>query len=192
MMRRSMPASYFENLYTANPDPWKFATSGYEQAKYDATLAALPRSHYQRGLEVGCSIGVFTAQLAAYCKQLVAIDISEVALSRAQMRCRSIANAHFERIAVPLHWPTGTFDLMVLSEVIYYLDIKDVIRLARRVQSSIRSNGHAILVHWTGRTNYPLGGDEAVDLFIESLRPFVLELRHERTPKYRLDILWFS
>jgi SAM-dependent methyltransferase len=193
MSRRkgSLPAQYFEGLYASNPDPWKFATSAYEQAKYHATLAALPRSLYQRGLEIGCSIGVFTARLAPRCEQLVAIDISEQALSTARVRCRSIPNVCFEQIAVPAHWPQGTFDLVLLSEVVYYLDIRDVTWLARRLRSSIRTNGHAILVHWTGMTNYPLGGDEAVDLFIESLGPFGLELRRERTPKYRLDTLWF-
>jgi hypothetical protein len=75
MSRRqsSIPARYFDDLYAGERDPWEFETSAYEQAKYDATLAALPRPRYRRGLEIGCSIGVLTARLAGRCGSLVAI-----------------------------------------------------------------------------------------------------------------------
>src|SRR4051812_50160637 len=74
MSRRqsSIPARYFDELYAGERDPWEFETSAYEQAKYDATLAALPRPLYRRGLEIGCSIGVLTARLAGRCASLVA------------------------------------------------------------------------------------------------------------------------
>ena len=39
----SLPAAYFEAIYERDPDPWRFQTSAYERAKYDATLAALGR-----------------------------------------------------------------------------------------------------------------------------------------------------
>ena len=64
MRDTTLPLAHFEDLYRRSADPWGFASSGYEAAKYAATLAALPRDRYARGLEVGCSIGVFTAALA--------------------------------------------------------------------------------------------------------------------------------
>ena len=60
----TLPAAYFDSLYAAEADPWAFATSDYEREKYAATLAALPRPHYARALEIGCSIGVLTRMLA--------------------------------------------------------------------------------------------------------------------------------
>ncbi|MFC7609312.1 SAM-dependent methyltransferase [Teichococcus aestuarii] len=63
----SLPAAYFEALYAADPDPWRFRDSAYEAGKYAATLAALERPRYGRVLEVGCSIGVLTKQLAGRC-----------------------------------------------------------------------------------------------------------------------------
>jgi cyclopropane fatty-acyl-phospholipid synthase-like methyltransferase len=63
--RHSIDADYFEGLYRAEDDPWGFATSAYEHAKYDATLAALGTERSHRALEVGCAIGVLTARLAA-------------------------------------------------------------------------------------------------------------------------------
>ena len=44
-MKRSLEPAYFEALYAADPDPWRFATSAYEREKYTATLAALPMLH---------------------------------------------------------------------------------------------------------------------------------------------------
>jgi trans-aconitate methyltransferase len=133
MSRRqsSIPARYFDDLYAGERDPWEFETSAYEQAKYDATLAALPRPRYRRGLEIGCSIGVLTARLAGRCTGLLAIDVSEKALDAARMRCRTLPNVAFENTSVPAEWPAGTFDLIMLSEVVYYLDAGDVSRLPR-------------------------------------------------------------
>ncbi|MGL6044624.1 MAG: SAM-dependent methyltransferase, partial [Sandaracinobacteroides sp.] len=63
----SLPPAYFDALYRDDPDPWRFATSGYEAGKYAATMDALPRGRYGSALEVGCSIGVLTAELARRC-----------------------------------------------------------------------------------------------------------------------------
>jgi hypothetical protein len=60
-----LPAAYFDALYARDPDPWRFATSDYERAKYRATLAALPGPLLGAALEVGCSIGVLTRHCPA-------------------------------------------------------------------------------------------------------------------------------
>ena len=191
MSRRqsSIPARYFDDLYAGEHDPWEFETSAYEQAKYDATLAALPRPRYRRGLEIGCSIGVLTARLAGRCASLLAIDVSKKALDAARMRCRTLPNVALENISVPAEWPAGSFDLIVLSEVVYYLDAGDVSRLADRVRASVEPGGHAILVHWTGTTDYPLSGDDAAELFMTALGRSARRIRQQRTPAYRLDAL---
>jgi hypothetical protein len=51
-----MDPDYFDALYTSDADPWRFASSEYESAKYQATLHALPKARYDCALEVGCSI----------------------------------------------------------------------------------------------------------------------------------------
>jgi hypothetical protein len=89
----------------------------------------------------------------------------------------------------PDEWPDAIFDLIVLSEVVYYLDAKDVSRLAERVSKTIARNGDIILVHWTGKTNYPLTGDEAVELFIAAMGASVLVQRQDRSKAFRLDVL---
>jgi SAM-dependent methyltransferase len=185
----TIPASYFERLYEVEQDPWNFETSAYEHSKYGATIAALTRLHYRRGLEVGCSIGVFTALLAHRCEHLLAIDVSHRALNVATERCRGFANVKFEKRNVPADWPRGAFDLIVLSEIIYYLDPADVSGLADRVRGSVDPGGQVLLVHWLGSTDYPLTGDDAAELFMRALGRSVHRFRHVRTEAYRLDSL---
>ena len=90
---------------------------------------------------------------------------------------------------VPEQWPDGVFDLILLSEVVYYLSPEDVGRLAARVVSSLPRGGSAILVHWTGPTDYPLSGDEAVALFIGRIGPTCFVERADRYSQFRVDVL---
>lgn len=186
---RSLPPAYFEERYARDPDPWRFRTSGYERAKYSATLDALPRPRYASALEVGCSIGVLTRALAPRCERLLALDVAEAALAQARERCADQPHIRFERGQVPRDWPAGRFDLILLSEVVYYLDAGDVSRLAARIRDGLAPGGDVVLVHWLGDTHYPLSGDEAADLFIAAARDFARIRRQARTDAYRLDVL---
>lgn len=185
----SLPARYFEDQYARDPDPWNFATSAYEHAKYAATLAALSRDRYAAALEVGCSIGVLTEALAARCDDVLGLDLAELALQQARARCQGLGHVRFARAQVPDEWPDGSFDLILLSEVVYFLDPGDVQRLAARVRRSLRPNGEVLLVHWTGTTHYPLSGDAAAEHFIAATGPFLHPLRQIDTDDYRLDLL---
>lgn len=194
MSRRSgtLPVSYFEGLYAADPDPWRFATSDYERGKYAATLAAL-RPRYDHALEVGCSIGVLTRQLAERCRALAAMEPAPSALAAARARCAELAQVRFVEGTAPADWPGERFDLILLSEVVYYLDRADVARLAGRVDATLAPDGDLVLVHWTGETNYPLGGDEAAEALIAILtgtgRHRLDAARSRRHEQYRLDVL---
>ena len=191
MTRReqTIAADYFDDLYAADADPWKFASSEYEREKYAHTVASLPQSRYGRGLEIGCSIGVLTRQLAPRCERLLAVDAASAPLKEAQRRCGDWANVEFAHMFVPREWPAGEFDLILLSEVVYYLDAGDVAELARRVAASLAAGGTVALVHWTGKTNYPLTGDEAAEMFIARLQDLVEIVRSDRRSAYRLDVL---
>lgn len=157
----SLPATYFDQIYASNRDPWGFETRWYEERKYDVTLASLPRSSYQRGLEIGCSIGVFTAMLAGRCEALLAVDTSAAALTAA--KARLVGNDHVElrQMAVPGGWPEGEFDLIMLSEVGYYFAAAELDRLLQRIEASLSADGVLVAVHWRHPVaEYPLRGDE--------------------------------
>jgi cyclopropane fatty-acyl-phospholipid synthase-like methyltransferase len=187
--RQTLRPEYFDALYTADPDPWKFAASPYERDKYTLTLNAMPKSRYRSAIEVGCSIGVLTRSLASRCDTLIAIDAAQTPLLEARRRCADLPGVRFEHMFVPDQWPDGVFELILLSEVVYYLSREDVGRLAAKVINSLPKGGSVILVHWTGLTNYPLSGDEAADLFIERIGPTCVVERADRYAEFRLDVL---
>jgi cyclopropane fatty-acyl-phospholipid synthase-like methyltransferase len=186
---QTLKPEYFDALYTADPDPWKFAASPYERDKYALTLDAIPKPRYRSALEVGCSIGILTSSLASRCDTLVAIDAAQAPLVEARRRCADLPGVRFEQMFVPDQWLDGGFDLILLSEVVYYLSRDDVGRLAARVANSLTKGGSVILVHWTGLTNYPLSGDEAAALFIERIGPGYVIDRADRYAEFRLDVL---
>jgi SAM-dependent methyltransferase len=181
----SLDPAYFDGLYAADPDPWKFATSDYEREKYAATLAILPAGQFTQALEVGCSIGVFTRQLARRCEALLALDVAEAALARA--RIDRPAHVEFARRRIPNEWPDGVFDLIVFSEMLYYLDRSDLALTAKHARAALAPGGFVLMVHFLGLTNYPLSGDDAANAFIAETR--LTPVRQTRTPGYRLDLL---
>ena len=185
----TLDPDYFRGMYATEADPWRFATSPYERDKYAATLAALPRPHYASALDVGCSIGVFTHQLCPRCDALIGLDVVPSVLDAARARCADCPNARFMLAAVPGVWPDGRFDLIVISEVAYYLDRADLARLVSRVESASLPDADIVLVHWLGVTHYPLSGDDAAEGFIASAHGFARVLKQSRTAEYRLDVL---
>jgi hypothetical protein len=61
-------------------------------------------------------------------------------------------------LAIPEGWPDGPFDLVVLSEVAYYLTERGLREMLRRLDASLSTDGQVVAVHWTGETDYPLSG----------------------------------
>ena len=180
--------TYFDRLYTADPDPWKFATSDYERDKYAATLAALPDRRFTRCYEVGCSIGVLTRQLAPRCDAILGVDVAEPALVQARVRCADQPWVMFERAFVPQDWPAGAFDLILFSEVLYYLGIEGLQDAARRTEAALLPGGTVVLVNWRGNTDGACTGEEAADLFIATT-PGLTPSAPVRAEKYRIDVL---
>jgi trans-aconitate methyltransferase len=187
--RLTLKPAYFDALYTADTDPWNFGASPYERAKYTLTLNALPKTRYRSALEVGCSIGVLTRLLASRCDSILAIDAAQTPLVEARRRCADLPGVLFGQTFVPEQWPGGAFDLILLSEVVYYLSREDVGGLASRVMDSLTEEGSVILVHWTGETDYPLSGHEAAALFIERMGSTCIVERADRYAEFRLDVL---
>ena len=176
----------FEQRYCEQADPWDFATSVYEQARYETTLAALSGSRYVFGFEPGCSIGELTARLAPRCERLLAIDVSPTAVARARSRCNSYPHVRIECADVRDMSLQGRPDLIVLSEIAYYFDSGELAELALRLGSVLHEGGTLIAVHWLGESpDHRLHGDEVHAALLQTL-PLHHDLsqRHEG---FRLD-----
>jgi hypothetical protein len=191
MSRRTqtLPGDYFVGMYAGDPDPWQFTTSAYERDKYAATLACLPRARYRAAFEPACSIGVFTRALSERCDRLIATDLVPAAVEAARARCTDRPTVEIRAGAVPADWPDGRFDLIVLSEFLYFLAPPDLAELARRVGEAAEPGADIVLVHWLGETDYPQSGDGAADGFIALSAPFAAILHQSRTAEYRIDVL---
>ncbi len=187
--RDLVPPEWFETLYGTEPDPWHFATSDYERQKYAATLAALSRSTYGRGLEIGCSIGIFTRQLAPRVGKLLAVDVVPNAIEAARRECRDQPSVEFSLTRVPDELPAGRFDLITLSEVGYYWDHTRLEDFAAWLATALAPGGECVLVHWTGETDYPLTADEVHDGIIRATSGFLRVRRSTAEETYRLDVL---
>ncbi|MFD2936620.1 class I SAM-dependent DNA methyltransferase [Spirosoma flavum] len=187
----SLPITYFDDVYRANDDPWAFETSPYEQAKYAATIAALPQERYTNAFEIGCSIGVLSEMLAQRCDRLLSVDASELPLEAARQRLAPYEQVTVRQMSIPAEFPDDQFDLILLSEVGYYLVLDDLKRARQQMLEHLNKAGHLLLVHWTPIVpDYPLTGDQVHEQFLEMSgegKP-LMHLLGQRTDKYRLDL----
>ncbi len=177
---------HFERLYAANADPWDYRTSVYERAKYEATLAALPPGGCARCLEVGCSIGIFTRLLAARCRKTVAVDFSPRALELARENLVGVDNVELRRARFPEEVPAGSWDWIVCSEVLYYLDRSSFEDALTWFAAQLQLGSCLVAVSWTGGSGgEPLLGDYVHDRLQRTFaRQHTLTASTER---YRID-----
>lgn len=139
--------AYFNAIYQ-NEDPFEYRTRWYEARKRALTLASLPQAHYLRAWELGCANGVLTAALAPRCAQLLATDISEEAVAAARRTVAGQPQVTVERAQHPQDWPEDPFDLIVFSELGYYLEEADMQAMAARLVASLGPQGVLIACHW--------------------------------------------
>lgn len=57
-------SAVFDRVHSDAEDPWDVDTSWYERRKREVLLGCLPRPRYERVLDIGCSTGALTAELA--------------------------------------------------------------------------------------------------------------------------------
>ena len=116
-------------------------------------MAVLPVERVGRALEVGCAAGHLTERLAGRCGSLLACDVDPraVALTRERLDGRAdpgTGSVVVEQRWLPRDWPEGRFDLVVLSEVAYYLDAADLAELVRLTAAALGADGTLVLCHW--------------------------------------------
>lgn len=146
----------FDGVHNGSADPWNYTGSWYEGRKRALTLAALPEASYENGLEVGCSIGTLTAGLAGRCRSLLAVDASGSAVRQAGKLLEGFRGVHVEQRVLPGDWPKGNYDLVVVSEVGYYLAAAELAALWDRIEASLEPGGTLLLCHW----RHPIRGWE--------------------------------
>lgn len=158
-----MRDDYFTQMYADSADPWGFEDRWYEERKRAITLASLPRRRYRRVFEPGCSIGVLSEALAGRCDHLVAADVVDVAVARTRARLARAGHApDVRRWSLADPWPEEAYDLVVVSEVGYYLTEQALRGFAAEAARHLTADGHLVAVHWRHPVpEYPISGDRA-------------------------------
>lgn len=177
----SLDRDYFARMYAENEDPWGFRTRWYERRKRDLMLASLTRPRYRNAFEPGCSVGALTGALAGRCDRLLAVDLDESAVENARraMSEAELNNVEVRRLSVPQEWPVGTFDLVVVSEIGYYLSSGDLDLLMDRIVRSLEPGGTLVACHWRHPVaDYPQSGD-AVHARIRARTDLVMQVAHD-------------
>jgi predicted TPR repeat methyltransferase len=138
----------FEARYRADPDPWSYESSDYERDKYDATLRACGAGPFRRALELGSSIGVLSARLAQRCDALVTIDAAATAVAAARRRLEGYDTVTTILGEIPAAIPDGPYDLVLASEILYYLQPEALEQTFARLRAVIAGDGRLVAVHW--------------------------------------------
>lgn len=176
----SVEDRYFEGLFRGNNDPWGFRQRWYEQRKRLVTLAALPRPHYRAIFEPGCANGELSAALAERCDRLLCCDTSAAAANLARTRLSLFDHAEVRHGRLPGDWPEEKFDLIVFSEIGYYLDRQDLTEVIHRISDSLTADGQLLACHWRPPIEgCPLNARQVHDMIHELLHLPRLVLHQE-------------
>jgi protein-L-isoaspartate O-methyltransferase len=170
-----MSAGDFEDLYVQNPDPWSYESSDYERHKYVATLAACGTGPHANALELGASIGVFSAMLSPRCTRLTTVDFAPTAVAAARRRLDGLAGVRVIHGRIPAAIPYEAYDLVVASEILYYLKPADLELTLAALRERLAPGGRLVA-----------GGS-----LLRSQR-WLTTLYREQNSDYLLDLLEFS
>lgn len=187
--------AHWEGLFARTPDPWRYGNT-YEQDKYEQTLSLVPDG-ITTALELASAEGFFTEKLAPRVKRLVSSDISQIAMEHAAQSCTAHRNVQFRRIDfVQDELPPG-FDLVVCSEVLYYIGGLDVLQnVAKKIERALNPGGYFLTAHANQVIDaqqhpgfdwgVPFGAQKIGEVFA-STHPLKL-VKELRTPLYRVQL----
>jgi SAM-dependent methyltransferase len=149
----SFSLDHFIGLYEAKSDPWDNATKWSDQRKYAVAMASLPRERYRRCYEPGCAVGVLSVMLAARCDEVLAVDCVEEAVVQARAVTAGLPHVRVERALLPAELPAGTFDLIVVGDLLYYLSAADLQVMIDGMVARLEPGGDLLAAHFRDRDN---------------------------------------
>jgi len=146
-MRKPPKREYFESVYEQSADPYDYETSSFNHRKYERTIEVLEHRRYSRVLEAGCSIGTFTAMLAPLSDEVLATDISEKAVIAARERLADFPHVRIQQRTLPEETPKGPFDLIVASDILYYMPRDVILATLQRFEEVLAPGGALLAFH---------------------------------------------
>jgi predicted TPR repeat methyltransferase len=184
----AMTAAAFEERYRRQVDPWGYRSRSYEREKYAGTLAACGPGPFDHALELGGSIGVFSAALAPRCRRLLTLDFSPTAVAAARRALADHPHARATLGEIPRELPPGPFDLVVASEILYYLTAADLSLTLSALRDRVARGGRLVCVHW--RPPGPERPQDAASVHAAVRQlPWLTPIESVGNREYLLDVL---
>jgi predicted TPR repeat methyltransferase len=143
---RTFVRGYFEHIYRSE-DPYDIAGDPVEREKRDRTVAAVDGLRFARALEIGGGEGLLAVRLAEQVDDLLMIDLSRRALERARGRLGELANVRVRQLDIVAEPLPGTFDLIVCSEVLIYVQLSEFEEAVTKILAALEPGGYLLLVH---------------------------------------------
>lgn len=186
-------SEHFERLYRAQADPWHVRTAWYERRKRALLLAMLGRETYLHAFEPGCGAGDLTRILARRCSRLCAVDVSIAAIGhcRGRLAADGISNVDIMVMDLPRHWPPAPpegFDLIIVSELAYYLDEAALAQFLSTLDATLAHGGELVACHWRQAFHDRLQSTDALHEAMAALPGLALQSHHLEA-EFRMD-LW--
>ncbi|MFB9263060.1 nodulation methyltransferase NodS [Bradyrhizobium erythrophlei] len=156
-------------------DPWRLDGNPFEHERHAQMLRmSLSKGSVTNALEVGCAAGAFTERLAPHCQRLSVVDVMPRAIDRARQRTKRWSHIKWITADVQQFSTAELFDLIVVAEVLYYLeDITKMRAAIRNLVSMLAPNG--LLVFGSARDDtcrrwgHAAGAETVISIFNETL-----------------------
>ncbi|QNJ93970.1 methyltransferase domain-containing protein [Mycolicibacterium fluoranthenivorans] len=172
-------ADPFDAMLTegATDDPWHLDHSPYERRRLELVLACLGRPRYARVIEIGCATGQLSVRLAERADLVIAVDASAKALEVA--RRNRTPNIRWVQGTVPQDFPAAEADVVILSEIGYFLDGPELLATVRAARRAVRPTGEIVVANWQRPTErIPLDGP-AVQAQVAEIIDLPLRARYQ-------------
>ena len=122
------------------------------------------RRHVRARARARLCRGYLQELLAQRARDVLALDVSQAAVDRVLERTREHGNVRAAVMSIPREFPDEVFDLVVASDVLYYLPTAELQRCVERIEASLADGGAFVAVHYVPRMGSVLNGDEAHDV----------------------------
>jgi SAM-dependent methyltransferase len=153
------PQSFFDDLYEKYPEGWGCSERRSQLFRYGLYLDMISRIQPPPRivLDLGCGEGYLTSQLKERGEcNVIGMDLSTVAIGRARQKYPGID--FYECSITGVRWdllgPDRSPDLVVLGEVLYYLDEDERRACVAGIHEAIKDGAYVIVSVNIGREPY--------------------------------------
>lgn len=138
----------FEHKYRSQGDYFGYTTKPYELTKYERTVALMKawRASDGAALEIGCSVGVFTAMIVSEFGHVTAVDIASEALELTRKQVKDAPNVSYVQSDLLSLKTDRTFDVVFCAEVLMYIREKDAAEACKVLDGCLKPGGVIIEV----------------------------------------------